>query len=53
MAKIQAYSPSNLQKRIEEYPAFLLGKHPTKDSFLASYGQQFVMLAARRVRAKG
>jgi type IV secretion system protein VirD4 len=47
------YSPDNPQKRIEEYPAFLLGKHPTKDSFLASYGQQFVMLAAPPGTGKG
>jgi type IV secretion system protein VirD4 len=53
MAKAKPYSPSNLQKRIEEYPAFLLGKHPTKDSFLASYGQQFVMLAAPPGTGKG
>jgi type IV secretion system protein VirD4 len=47
------YGPDNLQKRIEEYPAFLLGKHPTKDIFLASYGQQFVMLAAPPGTGKG
>ncbi|WP_456293277.1 type IV secretory system conjugative DNA transfer family protein [Pseudomonas sp. AK106] len=40
------YSPDNPQKRIEEHPAILIGKHPTKDSFLASYGQTYVMLAA-------
>ena len=53
MAKAKPYGPSNLQKRIDEYPAFLLGKHPTKDSFLASYGQQFVMLAAPPGTGKG
>jgi type IV secretion system protein VirD4 len=53
MAKPLAYSPENPQKRIEEYPAFLLGKHPTKDTFLASYGQQFVMLAAPPGTGKG
>jgi len=53
MAKAQPISPTNPQKRIEEYPAFLLGKHPTKDSFLASYGQQFVMLAAPPGTGKG
>jgi type IV secretion system protein VirD4 len=47
------YSPENPQKRIEEHPAFLLGKHPTKESFLASYGQQFVMLAAPPGTGKG
>ncbi|WP_183137782.1 type IV secretory system conjugative DNA transfer family protein, partial [Pseudomonas savastanoi] len=30
-----------------------LGKHPTEDSFLASYGQQFVMLAAPPGSMKG
>ena len=53
MAKTKPISPSNPQKRIEEYPAFLLGKHPTKDTFLASYGQQFVMLAAPPGSRKG
>lgn len=53
MSKARGYSPENKQKRIEEYPAFLLGKHPTKDSFLASYGQQFVMLAAPPGTGKG
>ena len=53
MSKNLAYSPSNPQKRIEEYPAFLIGKHPTKDAFLASYGQQFVMLAAPPGTGKG
>ena len=53
MAKAKPISPSNPQKRIEEYPAFLLGKQPTKDTFLASYGQQFVMLAAPPGTGKG
>ena len=53
MSKNLVYSPSNPQKRIEEYPAFLIGKHPTKDAFLASYGQQFVMLAAPPGTGKG
>ncbi|RMS30873.1 Conjugal transfer protein, partial [Pseudomonas coronafaciens pv. garcae] len=30
-----------------------MGKHPTKDVFLASYGQQFVMLAAPPGSMKG
>jgi type IV secretion system protein VirD4 len=30
-----------------------LGKHPTKDSFLASYGQQFVRLAVPPGTGKG
>ncbi|WP_421556717.1 type IV secretory system conjugative DNA transfer family protein [Pseudomonas kitaguniensis] len=47
------YSPDKLQERIEEYPAFLIGRHPTKDSLLASYGQQFVMLAAPPGTGKG
>lgn len=49
----KTYGPDNLQKRIEEHPAFILGKHPTKDSFLASYGQQFVQLAAPPGTGKG
>ncbi|KPZ16646.1 type IV secretory system conjugative DNA transfer family protein [Pseudomonas syringae group genomosp. 3] len=52
-AKPQPVSPDNPQERIEEHPAFLLGKHPTKDVFLASYGQQFVMLAAPPGTGKG
>ncbi|NJP03492.1 type IV secretory system conjugative DNA transfer family protein [Pseudomonas sp. hsmgli-8] len=53
MAKAQPISPTNPQQRIEEHPAFLLGKHPTKDVFLASYGQQFVQLAAPPGSMKG
>lgn len=49
----RAYSPSNPQKRIEEHPAILIGKHPTKNTFLASYGQTFVMLAAPPGSGKG
>ncbi|KPX44963.1 Uncharacterized protein ALO68_04930, partial [Pseudomonas syringae pv. helianthi] len=45
-AKSKPISPDNPQERIEEHPAILIGKHPTKDTFLASYGQTFVMLAA-------
>ena len=51
--RAHAYSPKNPQKRIEEYPPILLGKHPTKDTYLASYGQQFVMLAAPPGTGKG
>lgn len=50
---MKAYSPENPQERIEEYPPILLGKHPTKDTFLASYGQQFAMLAAPPGTGKG
>lgn len=53
MSKVHAYSPENPQKRIEEYPPILLGKHPKNDTFLASYGQQFVMLAAPPGTGKG
>lgn len=53
MSKAHAYSPENPQKRIEDYPPILLGKHPTKDTYLASYGQQFVMLAAPPGTGKG
>ncbi|RYF45661.1 MAG: type IV secretory system conjugative DNA transfer family protein, partial [Cytophagaceae bacterium] len=42
----RAFSPENPQKRIDEHPAILIGKHPTKNTFLATYGQTFVMLAA-------
>ncbi|RML58107.1 hypothetical protein ALQ93_05196, partial [Pseudomonas syringae pv. pisi] len=38
-AKSKPISPDNPQERIEEHPAILIGKHPTKDTFLASYGQ--------------
>lgn len=47
------YSPSNPQKRIEQHPALVIGKHPTKDTFLASYGQSFLMLAAPPGTGKG
>lgn len=47
------YSPEKPQQRIEEYPAFLIGKHPKNDTYLASYGQQFVMLAAPPGTGKG
>lgn len=50
---MNAYSLENPQKRIDEHPPILLGKHPTKNSFLASYGQQFVMLAAPPGTGKG
>lgn len=53
MSKSLAYSPSNPQKRIEEHPCLLIGKHPTKNSYLASYGQTFVMLAAPPGTGKG
>lgn len=53
MAKSLKYSPENPQKRIEEYPPFLIGRHPTNNSLLASYGQQFVMLAAPPGTGKG
>jgi type IV secretion system protein VirD4 len=42
----RVFSPENPQKRIDEHPAILIGKHPTKNTFLATYGQTFVMLAA-------
>jgi type IV secretion system protein VirD4 len=53
MAAARAYSPSKPQKRIEKHPALLIGKHPRKDSFLASYGQTFCMLAAPPGSGKG
>lgn len=48
-----AYSPSKPQERIDRYPALLIGKHPINDSFLASYGQTFCMLAAPPGSGKG
>lgn len=53
MPKRIAYSPEKPQKRIEEYPAILLGKNPANGSYLASYGQQFAMLAAPPGTGKG
>lgn len=47
------YSPSNLQKRIDHFPPILIGKHPDNDSYLSSYGQSFVMLAAPPGTGKG
>ncbi len=35
-AKSKPISPDNPQARIEEHPAFLLGKHPTEYSFLVA-----------------
>lgn len=46
MAKRQTFSPENPQKRIEEHPGILLGVNPANGSYLTSYGQQFVMVAA-------
>uniref|UniRef100_UPI002D782F6B type IV secretory system conjugative DNA transfer family protein n=1 Tax=Pseudomonas chlororaphis TaxID=587753 RepID=UPI002D782F6B len=48
-----AYSPSKPQKRINQYPPLLIGKHPANDSLLASYGQTFLMLAAPPGTGKG
>lgn len=48
-----AYSPKRPQKRIDKHPALLIGKHPKNDSFLASYGQTFLMLAAPPGTGKG
>lgn len=42
-----------LQKRIEKYPAILMGKDPYSNNFLATYGQTYLMLAARRVAVRG
>ena len=53
MSKRMAYSPQKPQQRIEEHPAILLGKNPANGSFLASYGQQFAMLAAPPGTGKG
>lgn len=53
MVKRIVYSPEKPQKRIEEYPAILLGINPANGSYLASYGQQFAMLAAPPGTGKG
>lgn len=53
MSRATKFSPTHKQQRIEEHPAILIGKHPTKNSFLASYGQTFVMLAAPPGSGKG
>jgi type IV secretion system protein VirD4 len=37
----------------KKYPGILLGKHPTKNIFLTSYGQTFVLLAAPPGSGKG
>lgn len=34
------------QQKITKYPAILMGKDPTRDHFLATYGQTYMMLAA-------
>ncbi|MFW3065962.1 type IV secretory system conjugative DNA transfer family protein [Pseudomonas aeruginosa] len=52
-AGVPQYSPSRPQRRITKYPPLLLGKHPRKDAFLATYGQTFVMLAAPPGSGKG
>lgn len=36
-----------------KYPGILIGKHPTKDIFLTSYGQTFILLAASPGSGKG
>jgi type IV secretion system protein VirD4 len=51
--KSQSYSEKNPQKRIDKFPCLLIGKHPTKNEFLASYGQTFLMLAAPPGSGKG
>lgn len=50
---MKKYSAKKLQERIEKHPALLIGKHPHEDSFLASYGQTFLMLAAPPGSGKG
>lgn len=42
-----------LQKRIEKYPAILMGKDPYSNNFLATYGQTYLMLAAPPGSGKG
>ncbi|HAS8353306.1 TPA: type IV secretory system conjugative DNA transfer family protein [Vibrio vulnificus] len=52
-SKKNVYSADKPQKRIDKFPPILIGKHPTEDCFLASYGQTFVMLAAPPGTGKG
>ncbi|MCW6572915.1 type IV secretory system conjugative DNA transfer family protein [Yersinia ruckeri] len=47
------YSPKNPQKRIEKHPPLLMGRHPTKDEWLVTYGQTYMMLAAPPGSGKG
>lgn len=44
---------SKLQTKLTNYPGILLGKHPRKNEFLASYGQTFALLAAPPGSGKG
>ncbi len=37
----------------QKYPGIIIGKHPTKDIFLTSYGQTFILLAAPPGSGKG
>ncbi|EHA9875504.1 type IV secretory system conjugative DNA transfer family protein [Salmonella enterica subsp. enterica serovar Kedougou] len=37
----------------KKYPGIIIGKHPTKNIFLTSYGQTFVLLAASPGSGKG
>lgn len=39
--------------RKKQYPGIIIGKHPTKDIFLTTYGQTFVLLAAPPGSGKG
>lgn len=47
------YTPDNPQKKIDRYPGIIIGKHPRKNTFLATYGQTFVLLAAPPGSGKG
>lgn len=41
------------KKRKAKYPGIIIGKHPTKNIFLTSYGQTFILLAAPPGSGKG
>ncbi|WP_196815142.1 type IV secretory system conjugative DNA transfer family protein [Photorhabdus temperata] len=41
------------KKQEEKYPGIIIGKHPTKNIFLTSYGQTFILLAAPPGSGKG
>lgn len=42
-----------MTKKKKKYPGIIIGKHPTKNIFLTSYGQTFILLAAPPGSGKG
>lgn len=51
--KKNKYNQHNKLKAKLREPAILIGRHPTKDEYLASYGQTFALLAAPPGSGKG